>query len=162
MAFYTRALINLCAMARRRFPFILQIYVILRDARHKGWTPPPPNIGEGAHHLHEQGAAKHPDSTSSRHVGLLLLPVAYSTRRIPLFVAVQAQDQDRGKGGRSGGNFAAGGRHVQAGGNCGGSRRGRIIHEVVPVARFCGVAGNLTPLQTLFSSKPFLYLGRAP
>jgi len=29
-------------MARRRFPFILQIYVILRDARHKGWTSPPP------------------------------------------------------------------------------------------------------------------------
>jgi len=53
MAFYTRALINLCATARRRFPFILRTYVFLRDARHKGWTPPPPNIGEGAHHLHE-------------------------------------------------------------------------------------------------------------
>jgi len=42
MAFYTHALINLCAMARRRFPFILRTYVFLRDARHKGWTPPPP------------------------------------------------------------------------------------------------------------------------
>jgi len=40
MAFYTRALINLRAMARRRFPFILQTYVFLRDARHEGWTPP--------------------------------------------------------------------------------------------------------------------------
>jgi len=39
MAFYTRALINLCATARRRFPFILRTYVFLRDARHKGWTP---------------------------------------------------------------------------------------------------------------------------
>ena len=39
MAFYTRALINLRAMARRRFPFILT-YVFLRDARHEGWTPP--------------------------------------------------------------------------------------------------------------------------
>jgi hypothetical protein len=102
------------------------------------------------------------DLTSSRHVDLLLLTAAYSTRRIPCFVPVQVQDQDPGEGGRSGGNFEAGSRHVQGGGNRGGSRRGRIIDEVEPVVRFCGVAGNLTPLQTLFASNPFLYLGREP
>jgi hypothetical protein len=50
--YFTRALVNLRAMARRRFPFILRTYVFLRDPRHEGWTPRT-KIGKGAHHLHE-------------------------------------------------------------------------------------------------------------
>jgi len=72
-------------------------------------------------------------------------------------VPVQVQVQDRGKGGRSGSNIKAGGRHDQ-GGDRGGSRRGRIIDGLAPVVRFCRVAGNITPFLTLVRPQTRSYI----